>query len=106
MDIVGSILKKMTAPPVMDEKERKIRQSKVTFKCPHWRYVYELLTWVMAFILEQLELQKKQREAEQKRIQDFRDQVMKRITAFDTDEEKQGPRLTFDPMDKLRRSIM
>ena len=29
MDILGSIMKKMEAPPAIDEKERKLRQRKI-----------------------------------------------------------------------------
>jgi len=70
----------MTPPPVMDEKERKLRQN-------------------------QRELHLKQQQAVQKRMQSFREEVTKKINRFDTD-DNEGPRLKFDAMDKIHRSII
>jgi len=50
------------------------------------------------FQVEQLELQKKQRKAEQKRVQPFRADVSNRMNAIETS-ESQGPCRTFESMD-------
>jgi len=78
MDILGSIMKNMVKPPVMDEKERKVRKQ------------------------QQLKLKKEKEETELRFIK-FREEINKRIQAFLSKDES---KLVFEPMSKNHRAIV
>ncbi|ODM91175.1 Sperm-associated antigen 7 [Orchesella cincta] len=79
MDILGSIMKKMEKPPVMGEKERKLKKM-------------------------QQDILKKEQEAKEKRVQEFRKNMAEEIKKFVEDEGR--TRHVFPPMDKPYRSML
>jgi len=79
MDILGSIMKKMEKPPVLGEKERKLKK------------------------LQQDHLKKEQEEKE-KRVREFRKNMTEEIKKFVEDETR--TRHVFPPMDKPYRSML
>ncbi|CAL8113250.1 unnamed protein product [Orchesella dallaii] len=79
MDILGSIMKKMEKPPVMGEKERKLKKM-------------------------QQDILKKEQEEKEKRVREFREKTADEIKKFVEDQAR--TRHVFPPMDKPYRSML